>query len=316
MALMPTFTDVLTIPITGHWVTHNQFEAIIRQSPIGEALFEGRRLRFTFSYESNLLAGVGLRLLSLLNQLASLPAGVELEFAGSGGLYSYLNRSGFFDFLDPRIETIPERPVYSYADLYRGNTGNLVEIAQLTPGVSGSALYAVVDPLTEALSRLYARGPRYKHLRASAYAALGELVDNVYSHSETTLPGFAMLQAYVGRARPTVHIAVSDSGIGIPTSLRVNLKGQVRGLADHEIIVRAFEGGLSRKGGDSGRSCGLPRCAQLASEFDSTVWVRTRGAHLALSRADNTGDLNASYRVPSPILEGSHVCIEFPLRPA
>ena len=67
------------------------------------------------------------------------------------------------------------------------------------PSVVGEARQDAVTPLVNALNRMYSRGAHATPLLNSTYATLTELIDNVYSHSETTLPGFAVLQAYPNR---------------------------------------------------------------------------------------------------------------------
>ena len=107
-----------------------------------------------------------------------------------------------------------------------------------------------------------------------------------------------------------MQIAVSDSGIGIPESLRRGLGERVRRQSDAKLIVQAFETGLSRLGRQAGRSCGLPRCAQLASQFGSTVYVRTPSADVTLTPgAGPAGHLEAAIRVPRVKLNGTHICL-------
>jgi len=259
------------------------------------------------------MAGAGLRLLSLLNQLVALGAGsLHLRFASQNELFGYLNRNGFFDFLDPRITSDPPRPASSSATLLRGQASSLVEIARLDPTVRGEARDDTVTPLVDALVRFYPKGARTTHLHNSAYAALTELIDNVYSHSASPIPGFALLQAYP--KRQTVHIAVSDSGIGIPESLRRGLGARVVGRSDAELIVDAFRRGLSRHGSQQGHNCGLPRCAQLAAEFGSRVQVRTPTADVTLEPHEGgPGQHHAHVVELGPVLLGTHVCLEFPL---
>jgi len=271
-------------------------------------------VEFVFDEHSGLPAGVGMRLLSYLNQLATIGGSVHLVFASKESLYAYLNRSGFFDYLDPRVTTSPERPILSSAHFYRGRADSLVEVASLDPKAVGEARQDAVSPLVTALSKMYGEGKRARRLLNSTFSTLGELVDNVYSHSESQLPGFAVLQAYPNRRQPAVLIAVSDSGIGIPESIRRGLRKSVRTQSDAQLIIRAFEEGLSRLGRQSGRSCGLPRCAQLAAEFGSTVHVRTPSADVTLTPTDSLEvRLEATIRTPRAELSGTHICLEFPL---
>lgn len=313
-AINASSAGMISVPMKGRWLSHERFEAIAGWHDLMGHVSGGGRVEIVFDERSGLPAGVGMRLLSLLNQMAALGSGsVHLAFASREGLYGYLNRNGFFDFLDQAITSDPSRPVFSSAKLYRGQAGSLVEIAALVPDVVGEARQDAVVPLIDALNRMYAGGARATQLLNSTYSTLTELIDNVYSHSETALPGFAILQAYPNRARPAVQIAVSDSGIGIPESLRRSLGTRVRRQSDGKLIVQAFEKGLSRLGRQTGRSCGLPRCAQLAMHFGSTVFVRTPSADVTLTPMAGGAHLTASVRLPHARLEGTHICLEFPL---
>jgi histidine kinase/DNA gyrase B/HSP90-like ATPase len=305
--------EILRIPMRGKWISFERFEHVIARAGILEHLQAGGTLLFEFDASSGLPAGVGMRLLSLLNQLAAAGGKVGLAFASRENLFSYLDRNGFFDYLDDRIATDPGRPAFSGAELHRGQATSLVEIAELNPTVTGQERDDAVTPLVNALIRFYPKNERTMHLHSAAYATLCELIDNVYSHSETTVPGFAVLQRYRG-SRPAVQVAVSDSGIGIPESIRRGLKEKVRTKRDDEIIIAAFVKGLSRHGSSSGRSCGLPRCAQLAAEFGSRVQVRTPSADVTLEPTPKSSHkFEASIHVPNALLRGTHVCIEFPL---
>ncbi len=305
---------VLTIRMAGRWMSNAAFEDAISVPEVIPHLRAGGRLVFAFESNAGLPAGVGLRLLSLLNQLAALGLGqIELIFADRFGLYSYLCRNGFFDFLDERISSDPERPLVSQAEIYRGKAHSLVEIRELHPGSPDTPRGDPVQPLHDALKRHLPPGDNTEHLLSSVFTTLGELIDNVFNHSETRTSGFAILQAY-GKSRPAVQIAVSDSGIGIPASIRRGLRGAAKNRDDPELIIEAFRGGLSRHGDTGGRGCGLPKCAELAAKYGSTVWVRTRGADVALRRqAVRSENLEAQITIPEGLLDGTHICLEFPI---
>jgi anti-sigma regulatory factor (Ser/Thr protein kinase) len=301
------------VPLRRRWISTARFEAAIGDSDLSRHLEAGGTVCFDFDEGSALPIGVGMRLLSFLNQLARNRAGrVHLQFSSRENLFGYLDRNGFFDLLDRRISSDPARPAFSSAVLHRGRASSLVEIVRLDPRLSGEARTDTVTPLVDALMRLYGDGPRAKHLHNSAYATLTELIDNVYSHSETPIAGFAVLQAY--RQRRAVQIAVSDSGVGIPESIRRGLGARVLRRSDEELIVDAFRKGLSRHGSRQGRSCGLPLCAQLAAEFGSTVYVRTPSADVTLEpHTGGPGQHEARITRPTAKLAGTHICLDFPL---
>ena len=314
-AVQPLSISDVVIAMPDRWPSPERYEAILRQFDPHGVVASGGRFTMRFPPGAGFPVAIGMRLLSLLNQLAALRAGVvSLEFESTAGLYAYLDRNGFFRYLDSRIETHPSRPSISGAERWEGNSQGLVEVAELMPGLTGESRRDAVSPLVESLDRLYRADARRKHLRESVFTALTELVDNVYSHSETPLAGFAMLQAYPNKARPSVQIAVSDSGIGIPASLRRGLSERVAGLTDAALIVKAFtRRGLSRFGSTSGRGCGLTMCAKLAAEFSSTVHVRTPSAEVRLSPRPSSGGLVADAHRGGIPLQGTHICLDFPL---
>jgi hypothetical protein len=97
------------------------------------------------------MVDVAMRLLSLVNQLASTTRRVRLDFEeGESGTMGYLNRMGFFDFLADDVEVLPARPVYSAAELHRGGNAALVEIARINKDARDEEL---PNRLTDALMR-------------------------------------------------------------------------------------------------------------------------------------------------------------------
>jgi hypothetical protein len=157
-----------------------------------------------------------IRLLSLANQLAFTTCRVRLDFEeGASGTMGYLNRMGFFDHLAASIDVTPRRPVYSGAELHRGGNAGLVEIARINKDARDRKL---PTRLTEALMRSCCQRADAADLEGAAWTIFAELIDNVFSHSQTPLDGYAALQAYQSGDRLTV--AVSDSGLGIMQTLR------------------------------------------------------------------------------------------------
>ncbi len=61
-------------------------------------------------------------------------------------------------------------------------------------------------------------------------------------------PVLALGDDYPNAIRPGVQIAVSDSGIGIPASLRAALPPRLRSRSDAQLIMEACQKGLSRHG--------------------------------------------------------------------
>jgi len=295
------------------WLSPEQFEAVVLQHPFSELRESGDDIVFEFPATAGLPAGLGLWLLSFLNQLADVGSGqIRLEFAAREGLFSYLDRNGFLQLLSPVIETNPERPAVSGADVRRGQAPGLVEIAALVPNIPLAEKKAIVERLVNALIGFYPAGERTRRLRNHVFTVLGELVDNVFSHSRTTLPGYASLQAYDKSRRPRVQIGVSDSGLGIPASIREALGSRVARRSDADLVVEAFRSGLSRHGTNSGRGCGLVQCARLAADYGSFLHVRTPSAQVILQPAGGARKAHeAMIQEGVGPLGGTHICLEF-----
>ena len=228
-------------------------------------------IEFRFPVGSKVMIDVGLRLLSLFNQLDFSTHRVRLHFdEGEAGVMGYLNRIGFFDHLSPRIEVFPDRPDFSAADVYGGMNTGLVEIAFINREVRDNDL---PSRLTNALMRACGKRPDASDLEGAAWTIFAELIDNIFSHSETPLDGYAALQVYP--RGNMLNVAVSDSGLGIMETLRPALKQEspvLSRLSDLQLLVEIFRQGVSRHG--AGRGCGLKGSAAKAMKYKADLDVR------------------------------------------
>jgi hypothetical protein len=190
------------------WVNASQFEWALRNScgPHDPNTFE---VSFEFPSGCKVMVDTGIRLLSLVNQLASTTLRVRRDFVeGEAGTMGYLNRMGFFDYLADIVEVLPSRPAYSAAEMHRGGNAALVEIAHINKDARDEALPTC---LTDALMRSCRTRPDAGELEGAAWLIFAELIDNIFSHSRTELDGYAALQVYSKGNR--LSVAVSDSGL-------------------------------------------------------------------------------------------------------
>lgn len=247
------------------------------------------------------------RLLSLLNQLASTPRRVFLEFnPDDDNAIGYLNRMGFFDYLDKAVVVIPERPAYSSAEIYGGTSSSLVEFVRLNPKNCEETLPGrLADILDQACHGRKDKG----RLVGAAFTTFAELIGNVYQHSETDLDGYAALQVY--RNSGTAKVVVSDSGKGIIDTLRPTLKDpKYRNLSNTDLVVEIFRQGLSRHG--SIRGCGLKESASQAIKFKTILDVRLPNCSVHLVPSKDGYRTNTAYCNESlPLLWGTHICFDF-----
>lgn len=124
-----------------------------------------------------------IRVLSLANQLAFATKRVRLNFeAGEDGTMGYLNRMGFFDHLDQRVEVLPRRPMFSGAMIHRGGNSMLVEIARISSTQRDEGL---PTRLSQAITKACAGRPDIDELSGATWMIFAELIDNIFSHSAT-----------------------------------------------------------------------------------------------------------------------------------
>jgi hypothetical protein len=292
------------------WLTSAKFEAALKHSggPHDAGTFE---VEFEFPTNCKVMVDVAIRLLSLVNQLISATKRVQLNFEeGEAGTMGYLNRLGFFDFLAPEVEVLPARPGYSAAAIHRGGSTALVEIARINKDARDEGLLA---RLTGTLMRSCSGREDASELEGAAWTIFAELIDNIFSHSDTRLDGYAALQVYSGGDR--LLVAVSDSGLGIMNTLRPALKTEFPHLArlsDTDLLVEVFRQGISRHGAD--RGCGLKGSGAKAIKFKADLDVRLPNQRVLLSPARGEYRPNTAYCYDGlPLIWGTHIAFAFRL---
>lgn len=266
---------------------------------------------FRFPAGCKVMIDAAVRLLSLFNQIDLCSRRVRLEFdEGQEGAMGYLNRMGFFDHLASRIEIIPNRPSFSAADLYGGTNASLVEIARINREARDATL---LSRLTEALMRSCGHRSDAKELEGAAWTIFAELIDNVFSHSQTPLDGYAALQLYQGGN--TLKVAVSDSGLGIMDTLRpalIHESPALAALSDINLLVEIFRLGISRHGAD--RGCGLKGCAAKAMKYQAELDIRLPHIRVLLAPGKEGYRPNTAYCYDSlSLIWGTHICFNFSL---
>lgn len=214
------------VRFSAQWINASRFEWALRNScgPHEQGTYE---VTFEFPSGCKVMVDAAIRLLSLVNQLASTTRRVRLDFEeGEAGTMGYLNRMGFFDHLFDSVEVRPHRPYYSAAALHRGGNAALVEIARINKSARDEEL---PTRLADALMQSCGTRADAAELKGAAWTIFAELIDNIFSHSRTELDGYAALQVYSRGDR--LSVAVSDSGLGIMETLRPALKLEVSNLS-------------------------------------------------------------------------------------
>ncbi len=299
------------VNLPGSWIDASAMEAAIQRAgaPHDSTVFD---VSFRFPVGSKLMIDAAIRLLSLANQLALSCRRVRLIFdEGETGTMGYLDRIGFLDHLAREIEVSPPRPSISAARVFRGGNTGLVEIARISKDHRDQSL---PGRLTDAVKRGCSTRADINELAGAAWTIFAELIDNVFSHSQTPLDGYAALQVYSRGNR--LMVAVSDSGLGIMETLRPALRNRAPHLArlsDVDLLVEMFREGLSRHGTDRGD--GLRGSAAKAIKFQADLDIRLPTQRVKLVPARGAYTANTAHCFDGlPLLWGTHIGFTFNLR--
>lgn len=293
------------------WIDASALEQTLRNGchPHGSGVYE---TLFMFPTGCNIMVDAAVRLLSLFNQLDCRTCRVRLDFEeGEAGTMGYLNRMGFFDHLSKNVVVSPTRPAVSRAEIYGRTNARLVEITRINHTSKDDEL---PTRLTEAVIRSCGEGRTdTKELGWAAWTIFAELIDNIFSHSNTPLDGYAALQLYAQGKK--LQVAVSDSGLGIMSTLRPTLKQEFPALdrlSDTQLLVEIFRQGLSRHGAD--RGCGLKGSAAKAMKYKAELDVRLPNIRVLLTPRREGYKPNTAYCYENlPLIWGTHICFTFRL---
>lgn len=305
---------VLDLVAPASWIGEDDFEDCLTAAG---CLLSSHANKCTLYFPENckILLIAGARVIALANQAASRGKAVELDFRKCPGTKHYLDRLGFFEHLSNSVSVLPARPVDSKARRYRGNSENLVEIASINLDTFD---YSLPKHLTQRFA--HHAGEDYYQ---SAFTIFSELIGNVQEHSETPLPGFVALQLYKGKRRH-IQTVISDSGLGIGTTLKRNLKKYYPELSkqldmasvdsDIHLVSQALtQGGLSQFGSnpnEAARGLGLKRTQSHAAKYDAVVVVRQPDFELKIVYKD--GELAETIKKKGlSRIEGTQVCFDF-----
>lgn len=291
-----------------NWVDSNSFENSLLSvgSPLDS---DCSSVVFIIPERCSILLDAAARLLALCNQLV-LSKKVTIDFSGCKSTLSFFDRIGFLDHLNKDVTVLPQRPKESRASKYKGNSEAIVE-------------FGAVDPNKDNKELIVQLGDRFIQQSDSRYetaasTVFGELIGNVKEHSKSPIPGFAALQKYKGR-RKHIQTVVSDSGLGIASTLRPSLKEHYPGLyklhseasieSDVGLVIATLsQGGISRFG--AGRGLGFKSSREQAMKFDAQLSVRQERFCLDFVYKDGElVDVKKQFGL-SKIL-GTHLCFDF-----
>ena len=289
------------------WMDCNSFENSLLKS---ETLFNenNSNIYFVVPENCNILLDAAARFLSLCNQFSNGGSTVTIDFNDCKRTLSYFNRIGFIDHLDSNIVILPERPISSSAQQYRGNSVAVVEFGALNP-------HEVDKQLVNQLTNRFVQQSDSK-FEAAAFTVFSELIDNVSEHSETPIPGFAALQKYGGK-RDHIQTVVSDSGIGIIATLAPSLQTHYPDIYkilnsenfDVQLVINLLtKGGISRFG--TGRGLGFKSSREQTIKFDAKLSVRQENFSVCIEYI-NGKVVEISKKTNLQTIYGTHLCFDF-----
>lgn len=280
----------------GIWIGGDKLEGILSQA---QTTIQGNnQIEFEILPKAKILIDAAVIFLSLINQLSADGKSITINFQDEDSeVMGYFNRMGFFDHINSGVTILPAKPLFSGAQLYNKSNKMLVEIVRIN------------EDDTELPGRLAdALETKDKKLGKASFTIFGELIDNVIRHSSTKLDAFAALQTY----KNGIMVIVSDSGKGLLETLRPKLPKRYKDATDIEIVIDAFEKGLTRHSKKSGHGCGLTTCARKAKLFRGKLKVRLADTRVNLVPSDDVyaQDTAFCYDKLLPI-KGTHIAFDF-----
>lgn len=278
------------------WIGGDRLEGILYGAK--EVIHGNGSVCFEILPGSKILIDAAVIFLSLVNQLSAAGKTVTIDFHDEDSeVMGYFNRMGFFDHVDSRVAILPARPSYSGAQLYSKSNKGLVEIVR-------------IDDDDEELPGRLADALKTKNVKLgkAAFTIFGELIDNVLEHSSAKIDSYAALQTY----KNGIMVIVSDSGKGLLATLRPKLPKKYKDASDIEIVIDAFEKGLSRHGRRSGRGCGLTTCAKKAKQFRGKLQIRLADTRVNLVPSDDVYAHDTAYCYDELLpIKGTHIAFDF-----
>lgn len=312
--------DLLEIQLDGEtWIDGLALDRSIGK--VGSPLISGcSSIHFVVPEGCKIFLEAAARLLAYSNQSIHIGKSVTIDFNDCQDTLSYFDRIGFFEMLHKDVVVKPNPPLFSSAELFKGNSEAVYEFGEVNP-----------DDLDEDIPQ------RLKHSFVSyagekysqpAFTVLSELFGNVRDHSESPIPGYIALQRYKGYkgkngsagVKPHIQTIVSDSGRGITGTLKPVLEERYPEIfskldfsdskSDPLLVCEVFKKGRISQSSDEGRGLGLKRSGDVAASYDAIISVREGCFELKLTY--KAGKLHkADYELDLPKLMGTHICFDF-----
>lgn len=295
------------------WINCDLFESALSkvQSPLESV---ASSIIFVIPKGCNLLLEAIARLMALSNQLAYNGKEVTIDFTRQNRTLSYVDRLGFFEHLDKRVNVLPKRPNTSRAKIYNQNSDSLVELAAIDPSNPDASIPKRLKNVFVLLA-----GDKYDQ---DAYTVLSELFGNVLEHSELPIPGFIGLQFYENTFPRHIQTVISDSGKGILGTLKPifaikypDLNRDIKHSGENfdiQLLKLVFMRGQISQSDEDGRGLGLKSSSKVASKYSAKILVRQENCEISFNFKQ--GKLEPiKYKTELPLILGTHICFDFEL---
>lgn len=195
----------------------------------------------------------------------------RFSFDRNSNLCSYLERINFFRILGVDVDEHFERHA----------SERFMELAEIIDDDDYTA-----NEIPSKLRQIVSKTTRIDITLESALdLAFGEVIDNVLTHSETTVPGLAIAQYYPKKGY--VEFCVADAGIGIPASLAKNVA--YRSEPPDRLLLEAFKNGVGENvmglaGGLKGYGAGygLAFTSRLVNKTGGKLWAISHDSALEI----------------------------------
>jgi len=313
-------SELLEIQLDGEtWIDGLAFDRSIGK--VGSPLESGcSSIHFIVPEGCKIFLEAEARLLAYSNQSIHIGKRVVIDFNDCHETLSWFDRNGFFEMLHEDVVVKPNRPMFSSAELFKGNSEAVYEFGEVDP-------LDLDEDIPQRLKHSFVSyaGEQYSQ---PAFTVLSELFGNVRDHSESPIPGYIALQYYKGfkgrggysGVKPHIQTIVSDSGRGITGTLKPVLEERYSEIfnkldfsdpkSDPLLVCEVFKNGRISQSSDEGRGLGLKRSGDVAASYDAVISVREGCFELKLTY--KSGKLHkASYELDLPKIMGTHICFDF-----
>lgn len=215
---------------------------------------------------------------------------------GTSSCMAVLSRLGFFESLPKAVLYINGSP-----ESKKSLIGSNPEILELTKLKTIDSSLIVIDKAKKAL-----RKTNYDETHVSDIAIMiSEIVQNIFIHSECVRPSYLAIQGFPKKKK--VQMAIADSGVGIPETLR-RTDSYPDNMHDYQLIFQSLRLGVSQFQGKEKRGEGLKRCRLIARKHKAELFIRSGSGfyHLDYEKETLIGK-------ETPFLIGTQIFINFPI---